>query len=108
MNAYLKKREAERIAWIEAAQRSTEQFLCDTLQITLHQQLGWGYDRITSLCKKWNETITEYSPCTNASDPECDVYREHMDRVLYQIINGKQELIPWNDRYPELKKVRYK
>lgn len=30
-----------------------------------------------------------------------------MDRVMTQIISGKQELIPFSERYPELKKVRY-
>ena len=33
--------------------------------------------------------------------------QEHMDRVMAQIISGKQELIPFAERYPELKKVRY-
>ena len=27
--------------------------------------------------------------------------------VLAQIINGKAELIPFQDRYPDLKKIRY-
>ena len=108
MNAYLQKRELERRVWIETAQRTTEQFLADTLQITLHQKREWGYDRIIELCKDWQETIKEYSPCTNASDPECDVYREHMDRVLRQIIGKKQEFTPWEERYPELRKVKYK
>lgn len=107
MNAYLQKRDLERRIWVEAAQRSTEQFLADTLQITLHQKREWGYDRIMALCNDWKATIEEYSPCTNSRDPECDVYREHMDRVLAQIINGKQELVPWEERYPELSKVRY-
>lgn len=107
MNAYLQKRETERRIWVEAAQRSTEQFLADTLQITLHQKRGWGYDRIVELCNDWHETIVEYSPCTNSKDPECDVYREHMDRVLSQIIKDKQKLLAWDERYPELSKVRY-
>lgn len=38
---------------------------------------------------------------------EADVRQEHMDRVMTQIISGKQELIPFAERYPELKKVRY-
>ena len=107
MNAYLQKREFEKRCWIETAQRSTEQFLADTLQITLHQRRCWGYDKIVELCADWKEIIKEYSPCTDSSDPECDVWREHMDRVLIQIIKGHQELIPFESRYPELRKVRY-
>lgn len=40
-------------------------------------------------------------------NPEADVYQEHMDRVLAQIINGKQELFSFDQRYPELKKIKY-
>ena len=39
--------------------------------------------------------------------PAADVMQEHMDRVLAQIINGKAELIPFPDRYKDLKKIKY-
>ena len=39
---------------------------------------------------------------------EADVRQVHMDRVLAQIINGKAELIPFPDRYPDLKKIKYR
>lgn len=37
-----------------------------------------------------------------------DVMQEHMDRVFLQIINGKQDLIPFAQRYPELKRIKYR
>lgn len=100
---------AERYAEVkaQAAQMLVCQYMQDTLQLALHQTEGWGYDRIVRLCKAWQHIRDEYRPAINPSNPEADVMQEHMDRVLAQIISGKQELIPFAERYPELKKVRY-
>ena len=67
-------------AKVEAAQRLISQYMIDTLQMTLHQTEGWGYDRIMRLTEAW---------------------------VMAQIISGKQELRPFPERYHELRKVTY-
>lgn len=94
-------------AKVEAAQRLISQYMIDTMQMTLHQTEGWGYDRIMRVTHEWMETQREYRPALNCKDPEADVRQVHMDRVLAQIINGKAELIPFPARYPSLKKIRY-
>ena len=94
-------------AKVEAAQRLTSQYMIDTLQMTLHQTEGWGYDRIMRITHNWIAVQREYKPALNCKDPAADVCQEHMDRVLAQIINGKAELIPFPDRYPDLKKIKY-
>ena len=95
-------------AKVEAAQRLISQYMTDTLQMTLHQTEGWGYERIMRLTEAWQQTQKEYTPALNSNDPAADVRQEHMDRVLAQIINGKAELIPFPDRYPDLKKIEYR
>ena len=92
---------------VESAQLLISQYMMDTLQMTLHTSDGWGYDRIMRLTEAWAKTRDEYMAALNPSNPEADVYQEHMDRVLAQIINGRQELIPFAARYPELKKITY-
>lgn len=94
-------------AKVEAAQRLISQYMIDTMQMTLHQTEGWGYDRIMRVTHEWMETQREYRPALNCKDPAADVMQEHMDRVLAQIINGKAELIPFPDRYKDLKKIKY-
>ena len=94
-------------AKVEAAQRLTSQYMIDTLQMALHQTEGWGYERIMRLTKAWQQTQKEYTPALNSNDPAADVMQEHMDRVMAEILNGKAELIPFSDRYKELKKVTY-
>lgn len=92
---------------VETAQLLMIQYMADTLQMTLHQTEGWGYNRIMRLCAAWKETRQEYSAAIDPKNSEADVYQEHMDRVLAEIINGKQELFPFSQRYPELKKIKY-
>lgn len=94
-------------AKVDAAQRLTSQYMNDTLQMTLHQTEGWGYDRIMRLTEAWVQNQREYTPALNSNDPAADVMQEHMDRVMAQIISSRKELIPFAARYPELKKVRY-
>lgn len=107
-SAYLQRREAEldSVFWAGAAMAA--QFAVDTLQMTMHQKEGWGYDRIMRVTHEWMETQREYRPALNCKDPEADVRQVHMDRVLTQIISGKQELHPFESRYPELKKIKYR
>lgn len=100
---------AERYAQakVDAAQRLISQYMIDTLQMTLHQTEGWGYDRIMRLTEAWEQTQREYTPALNSNDPAADVMQEHMDRVMAQIIGGKQDLKPFQERYHELRKVTY-
>ena len=106
-NAYLQKRELEQRVWTQIAERLTEQYMTDTLQIVLNEYYSFGYERIMELTERWREVLEEYRPALNSKNVECDVYREHMDRAMKQILRGKAEVIPFEERYHELKKVRY-
>ena len=94
-------------AKVDAAQRLTSQYMIDTLQMTLHQTEGWGYERIMRLTEAWQQTQKEYTPALNSNDPAADVMQAHMDRVMAQIIGGKQPLRPFSERCHELRKVTY-
>lgn len=100
---------AERYAQarLDAAQQMIMQYAVDTLQMALHQTEGWGYDRIMRLTEAWTATQREYRAAVNPSDPAADVMQEHMDRVMAQIISGRQELIPFASRYSGLQKIKY-
>ena len=106
-SAYLQRRNAELDAAFLAGAAMAAQFAVDTLQMTMHQQEGWGYSRIMRVTHEWMEIQREYKSALNCKDPEADVRQVHMDRVLAEIINGKAELIPFPARYPDLKKIKY-
>ena len=106
-SAYLQRRDAELDAAFNAGAAMALQFATDTLQITIHQKDGWGFDRVMRLTHDWIDTQREYKPALNCRNPEADVRQEHMDRVLAEIISGKQELRPFPERYHELRKIKY-
>lgn len=96
-------------AKVEAAQRLMIQYMMDTLQITIHQTEGWGYDRILRLCEAWRDTRVEYSAVMLPGRADSDVMQEHMDRVIRQIMREKaDQIMPFSQRYPELKEIRYR
>lgn len=89
-------------------QLTTRQFMIDTLQITLREELGWGYDRIMRLTNQWEDRRREYSPAIDPKDKMSDVKQEHMQRAFKDICaNKKIDPFPFNERYPYLRKIRY-
>ena len=85
-----------------------QQFMIDTLQMTLHEDEGMGYDKITRISEEWEKKRREYYPAIDPKDPLCDVKQEHMQRVFRSICKKHPEqVLPFYDRYPRLKRVKY-
>lgn len=106
-NAYLEKQRADKKAFMNSVELIVKQYCIDTLTITLHAEYGWGYDRLMMLMDDWAASRKKYQEAINPDDVEADVAQEHIDRILTQIIRGKQDLIPFEERYPTLKKIKY-
>lgn len=83
------------------------QYAIDTLNISLQETAGWGYERQMRLMETWRENRRYYRAALDARLPEADVYREKLDRSLAGIVRGHMTLIPFAQRYPELREVRY-
>ena len=106
-SGYMAKQLAMRQAIIDATERVTQQLMMDTLQIVLHNELGFGYDRIMRITKAWGSEYNHYHDVFNVKHAEADVLRVHLDRELADILKGHQDLIPFEDRYPEIKEITY-
>lgn len=106
-SGFMAKQLAMRQALIDATERVTQQLMMDTLQITLHE-FGWGYDRIMKLTKAWADAYNHYHDTLDVKNVEADVLRVHLDRELADILKGRQDLIPFEERYPEIKEIAYK
>ena len=106
-NTWLERQAEAKNAIMHSTERLTKQYMLDTLCIAIHESEGWGYDRIMRLLDAWKDTREEYRLALCPNDSEADVAQEHMDRMLVQIINGKQELIPFAERYPDLRGIKY-
>ena len=106
-SGFMAKQLAMRQAIIDATERVTQQLMMDTLQIVLHNELGFGYDRIMRITKAWGSEYNHYHDVFNVKHAEADVLRVHLDRELADILKGHQDLIPFEDRYPEIKEITY-
>lgn len=106
-NTWLERQAEAKNAIMHSTELLTKQYMLDTLCIAIHESEGWGYDRIMRLMDAWRETREEYRLALDPKNPEADVAQEHMDRMLVQIINGKQDLIPFAERYPDLRGIKY-
>ena len=107
-SGFMAKQLAMRQALTEATERVTQQLMMDTLQIVLHNELGFGYDRIMRITKAWGCEYNHYHDVFNVKHAEADVLRVHLDRELADILKDRQDLIPFEERYPEIKEIAYK
>lgn len=104
----LMQRQQEREdAALRAGIRIGVQYAIDTLNISLHESDGWAYDRQMRLMEVWKDNRQYYKDALDYRKPESDVCRDKLDRGLITVIGGKAELIPFRERYPDLKPVRY-
>lgn len=106
-SGFLKRQEQIQNNVMRAAEVLAKQFMMDTLQITLHKDFGWGYDKQLRLLEAWEKRREEYRASLDPKNPESDVAQEHMDMALVSMMAGRQPLIPFYERYPELKKIKY-
>ena len=106
-SGFMAKQLAIRQALIDASERVTQQLMLDTLQITLHNDFGFGYDRINKMTDAWSKRYNHYHDAMDVKNVEADYLQECLDRELRDILKDKQEIIPFKDRYPEIKEITY-
>lgn len=104
-SGYLQQRDARTQMLLDVMQRTMKQYMLDTLLITMHEDFGWGYDRLSRLAEKWGETYDVYFPAMQSTD-ESDVYQERLDRATLSYI-GDNQFYSFTERYPEIKQLGY-
>lgn len=107
-SGFLQRQQDSKNALMHSTEVLTKQYMVDTLLITMNKKRGYGFDRLMELLDDWEQTREEYKP---ALDPlknnEADVAQAHMDQALSAIIKGRMPLIPFKERYADLKPVTY-
>ena len=108
-SGFLKRIDDDQQALMKAAEAITRMYDVDTLQITLNEELGLGYDRLMYITNKWMANQAKYVAAVRPRlDVEADVAQEHLDRELKRIASRKKiPLIPFAERYPMLRKIKY-
>ncbi len=106
-NDFLNRQRAVQNALINQGKMHGEQWTMDLVEIVLHQQFGWGYDRIKRLIDAVNAADTYYYPALDRGNQEQPIYQERMDSVLREIVGDHQEFFPFRDRYQLISEARY-
>ena len=105
-STYLIQQRETRRRLVQAAERVTQQLMLDTLQVTLHQEFGFGYDRIKRLTDAWGKTYNQFHDALDGWT-EADYWQEKLDRLLLDLLRDHQALIPFRERYPEIREITY-
>lgn len=94
-SAYLIQQRETRRRLVQAAER-----------VTLHQEFGFGYDRIKRLTDAWSKTYAQFHDDLDGGT-EADCWQEKLDRLLLDLLRDHQALIPFRERYPEIREITY-
>ena len=103
---YAEKQQALKRELVNVGIRFGEQRTLDLMEVALHRK-GWGYDRINGLLDLMRE-LDEYYAVAWEMRMESDVYQEKLDNELRSIVGDRQEFIPFEKRYPEVRRLGYK
>ena len=91
----------------DIGQRIGRQQTIDLLQLALQSKHGFGEKRLWELLMEMKDLFEQFHPAFDIKHPECDVYREHLDRALSQNCGKEHSLVPFAERYEDLKQVSY-
>ena len=108
-NGYIKHRHERDREMFAAGLNMGMQIAADYFQIALRDPEAvntdiFGRERIDKIVNKTMELDEYFSPAFS-SDVEAERYQEEMDRKLREI--WKDDLVPFNERYPNLKSIKY-
>lgn len=104
----LKRDENLRAFWFEEAEKLTNQFMLDVTLIALHRAFGFGPERLQRFIAELAKIHDYFYPVfrVRRDNPECDKLRDEMDRLLKECC-GKDDIVPFGERYPTIKEVKY-
>jgi len=102
----LQRHEAEKQAAFDVGQCVGRQQVIDMVQLAL-QKRGYGEKRLWEILMDMKALYDEFWPAFDVKHPECDCYRERLDRCLSQNCGKEHPLVPFKERYEYLKQVNY-
>ena len=106
MNDYLKRQAEHDKALTQTMERVVKQLCIDVMQITLHEDFGMGYDRLTKVTEGFLTRYEQYVEVLLGT-VESDVWQERLDRALLDIVKDPDKLMPFATRYPEVRRHGY-
>ena len=106
-NDYIHRQRAIQNELVNQGRLHGEQWTFDLVEVVLHRDFGWGYDRIKRLLDAVSEADAYYHPAVESYNPEQPIYQERLDNVLREIVGERQEFYPFKQRYALIGEASY-
>lgn len=110
-SGYLAKQKARNTVLQDATRETYEQFMTDTLILTLNNPdvMGkdvFGHKRLKKVLEAWGRCYDVYfDALTNR--PEADYVRQRMDDAMKKICGKSGDFVPFEKRYNWMPKITY-
>ena len=110
-NGYLARRKVRDGVLQDATSQTYQQYMTDTLILTLNdpEVMGkdvFGYKRLKKVLEAWGKCYDKYFDALT-KNPEADYAREKMDRLMKQICGDSGDFVPFEERYEWLPEITY-
>lgn len=110
-NGYLDRRKVREQTLLDAARQTYQQYMTDTLIMTLNDPdiMGkdvFGYTRLKRVLEGWGKKYDEYFDALT-DNPEADYARVKMDLVMKHICGDNGDFKPFEKRYDWLPEISY-
>ena len=110
-NGYLARRKVRDGVLQDATRQTYQQYMTDTLILTLNdpEVMGkdvFGYKRLKKVLEAWGKCYDKYFDSLT-KNPEADYAREKMDRLMKQICGDSGDFVPFEERYEWLPEITY-
>lgn len=112
MNGYLQRQNAQTQAYIQATCDIYSQWVHDHACLVLHEEFGFGPDRLKRFREALGNSLIEYDLALSASkDPveagKIDELRGKLDNAMRQLVPDGEPFLPFEERFPAVKKLGY-
>lgn len=91
----LQKRSAVTQQLLDVMQRTMKQYMLDTLLVTMHEDFGWGYDRLTRLEERWSETYDHFFPTQAPLPTVHECYVDKDGNWHSAVVYGMRKVTHW-------------
>ena len=96
----LQRQDADMQNRLDVMQRTMKQYMLDTLLVTMHEDFGWGEERLKKLSDCYDQTFMTYAEMCLAdakTDKQIWFTQGKVDERLKKAC-GKY-FVPWDERY---------
>ena len=110
-NGYLARRKVRDSVLQDATRQTYQQYMTDTLVLTLNdpEVMGkdvFGHARLKKVLEAWGRYYDQFFDALTLN-PEADYSRAKMDEALKRICGDSGDFIPFEQRYDWLPEIRY-